>query len=119
MTPIKPTTAKDRARLEAFLSRPSHPEGTLLFGELRGFLFALAAAPELVKPSEWIPFIFAGEEPEFETLEEVQEVLRSKLPLRGSDQLDQAHQPALSRARVFLLPSSSVRGDLPHSCTPR
>jgi hypothetical protein len=43
---------KDEARLKAFLARPIHPEGTLSLGELRGFLFALNAAPELMKPSE-------------------------------------------------------------------
>ena len=62
---------KDEARLEAFLARPIHPEGTLGLGELRGFLFALNVAPELVKPCEWIPFIIFDEEPDFRSMEEL------------------------------------------------
>lgn len=72
---------KDETRLKAFLARSTHPEGTLSLGELRGFLFALNAAPELVKPSEWIPFIFSGEEPEFRDMEEAEEVMGSLMHL--------------------------------------
>jgi uncharacterized protein len=67
--------------LEAFLSRPGLPEGTLSLGEVQGFLFALAAAPDFVKPSEWLPMIFGDEEPGFETMEEGQEVMGLVLAL--------------------------------------
>jgi uncharacterized protein YecA (UPF0149 family) len=30
----------------------------LKYHELEGFLFAVAGAPELVKPSEWLPIVF-------------------------------------------------------------
>ncbi len=63
VTPIKPITPEAKTLLEEFLSRPSHPEGTLSLGEVRGFLYAVTAAPDLVKPSEWLPMIFGGEEP--------------------------------------------------------
>jgi len=75
VTSKRSRSRKGEARLKAFLARPGHPEGTLTLGELRGFLFALAAAPELVKPSEWIPYIFADEEPEFEDLHEAQDIM--------------------------------------------
>jgi yecA family protein len=68
---------KGEARLEAFLARAT----TLSLGEVRGFLFALNAAPELVKPSEWIPFIFSGEEPEFRDMEEAEEVMGALMHL--------------------------------------
>jgi len=81
MTSLEPAATEDDAMLEAFLSRPSHPEGTLSLGEVRGFIFALAAAPELVKPSEWLPLIFGGEEPDFDGLEEAQPVLGALMAL--------------------------------------
>ena len=70
-----PASPAAEARLGAFLSRPSQPEGTLSLGEVRGFLFALLAVPELVKPSEWLPIIFGGKEPSFESKEEAQDVM--------------------------------------------
>jgi yecA family protein len=78
---------KGQARLKAFLARATHPEGTLSLGEVRGFLFALNAAPELVKPSDWIPFVFSGEEPEFRDLEEAEEVMGALMQLYNSRQL--------------------------------
>lgn len=81
MRPKRFRAPKDEARLEAFLARRSHPEGTLSLGELRGFLFALNAAPELVKPSEWTPFIFADEEPGFRDMEEAEEVMGALMRL--------------------------------------
>lgn len=50
-------------------------EGTLGYCELAGFLFAVACAPELVKPSEWIPEVL-GEGPDgFGSLEDAQRVM--------------------------------------------
>ncbi len=36
------------------------------YHELQGFLFAVAAAPDLVMPSEWLPMIFGGDAPAFD-----------------------------------------------------
>jgi uncharacterized protein len=74
-------TPEQEAALEAFLSRPTNREGTLSLGEVRGFLFAVAAVPDLVKPSEWIPFIFCGEEPEFESMEQAEQVMGGLMSL--------------------------------------
>jgi len=50
-------------------------DGPFGYCELAGFLFALACAPELVKPLEWIPIVL-GEGPEaLGSREEVQRVL--------------------------------------------
>lgn len=61
--------------LEAFLADPRRPAGTLTFHELQGFLFAVASAPELVAPSEWMPQIFGDQGAPYETLEEAQNVI--------------------------------------------
>jgi uncharacterized protein len=47
----------------------------LCYHELQGFLFAVASAPDLVRPSEWMKEVFGGEEAGFETLEEAQAIL--------------------------------------------
>jgi len=96
---------KDEARLKAFLARSAHPEGTLSLGELRGFLFALNAAPELVKPSEWIPFVFSGEEPEFRDMEEAEEVMGSLMHLYNHiNKIVRAKGPRLPPGCIFLDP---------------
>ena len=55
----------DPSTLQAFLDHPSRPAGALSYHELQGFLFTVVSAPELVRPSEWLPIIFAGEEAGF------------------------------------------------------
>jgi uncharacterized protein len=44
--------------LRSFLDHPDRARGTLTLDQLRGFLFAVANAPEPVLPSDWIPAIF-------------------------------------------------------------
>jgi len=63
------------AVLRAFLGDPRRPADTLRYHELQGFLFAVASAPELVKPSEWMPIVFGDREPEYASLEEAREVI--------------------------------------------
>lgn len=65
----------DAAYLEAFLASRKRPEGTLLYYELEGFLFAVACSPDLVMPSEWTPLIFAEKEAGYADGEEAQRTL--------------------------------------------
>ena len=57
------------AALHALLEHPDRPAGTLTYAQLRGFLFAVAGAPELILPSEWMPEVLGGGTPEFENAE--------------------------------------------------
>lgn len=43
-------------------SQTGRPAGTLTYHELQGFLFAVASAPELIRPTEWLPLIFNEQE---------------------------------------------------------
>lgn len=43
--------------------------------DLDGFLTGIVVGPELILPSEWLPVIWGGEEPEFETEQEMRTVL--------------------------------------------
>lgn len=72
---VQPFTDAQASRLAAFLSSDKRPEGTLTYGELAGFLFAVACAPESVMPSEWLPQIFNEQEGGYETLDEAKEIL--------------------------------------------
>ena len=50
--------AVDHPRLARFLADPARPANTLRYHELQGFLFAVASAPAVIPPSEWLPRIF-------------------------------------------------------------
>ena len=69
------------ARLGEFLSAPQRPEGTMSYCECAGFLFTVACAPELIKPSDWMPIIFNEQDAIYESMEEAQEVLQSLMAL--------------------------------------
>lgn len=77
MIPDRP----DLDRLDAFLSDPDRPEGTLSLMELHGLLFALQAAPEIVPPSEMLPLAFGGDSPGFDSVDEAQEILSAIIAL--------------------------------------
>lgn len=67
--------------LGAFLAAPARPVGTLSYHEVQGFFFALASAPELVPPSEWMPMVFDEQEAGYATLEEAQTVIGELMTL--------------------------------------
>jgi uncharacterized protein len=66
----------DRAALAAYLSRDDRPEGSLTLPEVYGFFFAVACAPDLVRPSEWIELLLGlGEDAPIEDLEHANTLL--------------------------------------------
>jgi uncharacterized protein len=67
--------------LRAFLEHPSRSSDTLKYHELQGFLFTIACAPELVKPSEWMAIVFGEGEAGYASLEEAQSVMTELLTL--------------------------------------
>lgn len=78
-----PNTAE--AILRAFLEDSSRrPSYTLKYHEVQGFLFAVASAPELVKPSEWMPIVFGEQEAGYANLEEAQTVIGGLMALYNS-----------------------------------
>ena len=78
---VKPLTPAGRAALAEFLNRPDRPEESLTIGEVEGFLFTVAACPDQVQPSEWLPLVFGGKMPEFEDREEAAVVLGGLMSL--------------------------------------
>lgn len=78
---VQPITSVARVALAEFLSRPGRPEDWLSMGEVQGFLFTVAASPEVVLPAEWFPIVFGGELPHFETQEEAELIMGTLLSL--------------------------------------
>lgn len=75
-------TASHRADLVEYLSRPDVQDlEAYTFNELEGFLFSVAASPNLVPPSEWLPMVFGGDLPTFATKREAERVTGAVLSL--------------------------------------
>jgi uncharacterized protein len=65
----------DLDALDDFLMSDHAPDDGMGLSDLDGFLTGIVVGPELIKPSEWLPVIWAGGEPEFETEAEMRTVL--------------------------------------------
>lgn len=61
--------------LDEYLMSDRAPENRLDLSDLDGLLTAVAVGPELIMPSEWLPVVWGGDEPEFEDMEEANTVL--------------------------------------------
>ena len=61
----------DLDALDDYLVSDRAPHDSMGVSELDGFLTGIVAGPELITPSEWLPVIWGGAEPEFETEEEM------------------------------------------------
>lgn len=72
------------SRLRSFLEHPARPAGTLRYHELQGFLFTVASAPELVRPSEWMTIVFGDREAGYDSLDEAEVVLGELMALYNS-----------------------------------
>lgn len=57
----------DYAALKAFLDAGPRSRDALGYHEVQGFLFAVASAPELVSPAEWLPIVLEALPPDRQT----------------------------------------------------
>jgi uncharacterized protein len=57
----------DLDELTRYLESDVLPDDCMGLSDLDGFLTAIVIGPELIMPSEWLPMIWGGEEPEFES----------------------------------------------------
>jgi uncharacterized protein len=76
-SPLLGTSDFDLDELDAFLMSDRAPEDSMQLSDLDGFLAGIAVGPELIMPSEWVPVIWGGGEPEFESMEEAQRILNA------------------------------------------
>lgn len=74
ITGILMLTAAEKKTIKKLLSLAPDKEQTFGFDELQGFLFGLAITPDIILPSDWMPIIFAGDMPEYTSLEQADEM---------------------------------------------
>jgi uncharacterized protein len=90
-------------RLQSFLDAPDRAPETMRLNELKGFLFAIATAPELVQPSGWLPIVFGGEMPKWKSLDEAKSILNALMALYNKINTDviegRPRLPASCKAR--------------------
>jgi uncharacterized protein len=72
---IPSTGPIDLDALDDYVLSDHAPGDSMGLSDLDGFLTAIVVGPELILPSEWLPVIWGGEEPEFETETEMRIVL--------------------------------------------
>jgi uncharacterized protein len=65
----------DLDALDDYLMSDHAPDDSMGLSDLDGFLTGIVVGPELILPSEWLPVIWAGQEPEFQTEDETRTVL--------------------------------------------
>jgi uncharacterized protein len=65
---------KTLRQLEDFLLSDTVTDDCMTLSELDGFLAGVIICPDLIMPSEWIPMIWGGEGPVFETMEQAQDI---------------------------------------------
>jgi uncharacterized protein len=65
----------DLDALDDYLMSNHAPGDSMGLSDLDGFLTGIVVGPELILPSEWLPVIWGGEEPEFETEAQMRTVL--------------------------------------------
>ncbi len=78
---LPPFSPAQAALLQAFLSSPLRPDGTMTYPQLAGFLFSIANGPELILPSERMPMVFNDREARYGTLEEAESVTQALMAL--------------------------------------
>jgi len=81
MEPITEFSPDQADLLRKFLSSSERPDGTMSYPKVAGFLFAVCSAPELIRPSEWMPLIFNDQDAGYPDLEHAREVLQALMAL--------------------------------------
>jgi uncharacterized protein len=64
----------DLTALREFLRSDRAPANAMILSQLDGFLTGIAVGPDRILPSEWMPVIWGGENPVFNSVEEMQAV---------------------------------------------
>lgn len=87
---IMRSTDKEIDELDHFLTYHDSEDSLLLSG-LDGFLTSIIVCPDMIVPSEWIPVIWGGVEPEFDTSAQAQKIMGTIMDLFNSiiDDLNQ------------------------------
>ena len=74
---LPPNGPSDLDALDDYLMSDHAPDNSMGLSDLDGFLTGIVVGPELIVPSEWLPVIWGGGEPEFTTEAEMRTVLET------------------------------------------
>jgi uncharacterized protein len=69
----------DLEALDRYLCSDRAPDNCMGLSDLDGFLTAIVFGPETIPPGEWLPLVWGGEEPEFESETEMRTILTTIL----------------------------------------
>ncbi len=72
---VPPIGPIDLDALDDYLMSDLAPEDSMGLSHLDGFLTGIVIGPELIPPSEWLPALWGGVDPEFQTEVEMRTVL--------------------------------------------
>ena len=64
----------DLDALDDYLMSDHAPDDGMGLSDIDGFLTGVVVGPELILPGEWLPVIWGGEEPEFQTEDEMRTI---------------------------------------------
>jgi uncharacterized protein len=73
--PLPPSDPIDLDALDDYLMSDHAPDDSMGLSDLDGFLTGIVVGPELIPPSEWLLVIWGGDEPVFQTEDEMRAVL--------------------------------------------
>ncbi|NIM21720.1 MAG: UPF0149 family protein [Candidatus Latescibacteria bacterium] len=75
INPNKPLSDADVERLRAILESGRGGENCMTIEAVDGLFACLICSPEIVMPSQWMPVVWDGESPEYQSLEEANEII--------------------------------------------
>ena len=75
INPNKPLSDADVERLRAILESGRGGENCMSIEAVDGLFACLICSPEVVMPSQWMPVVWDGDGPEYESMEEANEII--------------------------------------------
>jgi len=81
MFTIPPFDSAQAKNLQSFLDAPGRSADSMGYAGAAGFLFAIACAPELVEPSEWLPIVIDPDNAAKTSIENMQSITASLMSL--------------------------------------
>ncbi|MDA0238663.1 MAG: UPF0149 family protein [Proteobacteria bacterium] len=93
--------------LDEFLMSNDAPDDCMQISDLDGFLTGIVVGPELIMPSEWVPIIWQGDEPNFEDEEQAEHIV-GIIVARYNEIIHQLDEEPDAFAPIFLTAPGGV-----------
>jgi uncharacterized protein len=73
--PHKPLSKAETRRLGDFLASAGNTGNAMTLDAIDGLFACLVCSPEVVAPSQWMPMIWGGQDPEYRNINEAREIM--------------------------------------------